>query len=163
MTVSVDGRKIHEAPLPAECDPWLARLHAGAPDRRRAEAQDLGQPGDPRAARSLRPARPDRLARRLLRRSVGGDDPDWDKRGDEIVGRLRADAPGTSQESVLRYNRPLLEDGEIDYEFYLRARQGDGPPRLDRLTFLLEPDGVKIHWMTDAQYDRSGLAPTTPQ
>jgi hypothetical protein len=30
-------------------------------------------------------------------------------------------------------------------------------PALDRLTFLLEPDGVKVHWMTDAQYDRLGL------
>jgi hypothetical protein len=32
-------------------------------------------------------------------------------------------------------------------------------PALDRLVFLLEPDGVKVHWLTDAQYDRSGLSP----
>ena len=32
-------------------------------------------------------------------------------------------------------------------------------PALDRLAFLLEPDGVKIHRLTDAQYERSGLAP----
>jgi hypothetical protein len=25
------------------------------------------------------------------------------------------------------------------------------------LTFLLDPDGVKIHWMTDGRHDRTGL------
>jgi hypothetical protein len=30
---------------------------------------------------------------------------------------------------------------------------------LDRLTFLLEAEGVKIHWLTDGAYERSGLAP----
>ncbi len=30
---------------------------------------------------------------------------------------------------------------------------------LDRLTFLLEADGVKVHWLTNSQYERSGLKP----
>ena len=53
----------------------------------------------------------------------------------------------------------MLEDGEITYEFYYEPGKAMVHPALDRLTFLLEPDGVKIHWMTDAQYDRSGLKP----
>ena len=30
-------------------------------------------------------------------------------------------------------------------------------PALDRLAFLLEPDGVKVHRLTDGAYERSGL------
>jgi hypothetical protein len=29
---------------------------------------------------------------------------------------------------------------------------------LDRLTFLLEPDGVKLHWLTDGPHEKSGVA-----
>jgi hypothetical protein len=91
--------------------------------------------------------------------SVGGDDPDWDQRGDEIVGRPRADVPRSTQESVLRYNRPLLEDGELVYEFFYEPGKTVVHPAIDRLTFMLHPDGIRIHWLTDAQYERSGLNP----
>jgi len=32
-------------------------------------------------------------------------------------------------------------------------------PVLGRTAFLLDPDGVKIHWLTDGAYERKGLAP----
>ena len=55
--------------------------------------------------------------------------------------------------------RSLLEDGELSYEFFHLAGQTHVHPALGRLAFLLEPDGVKLHIVTDAQFDRSGLAP----
>jgi hypothetical protein len=91
--------------------------------------------------------------------SIGVEDPDWEKRGDEIYSRIRTDTASVKQESVLRYNRPLPEDGEIEYEFYHAPGKTTAHPALDLLTFLLEPDGVKVHWLTDAQYERSGLRP----
>src|SRR5262249_15849527 len=30
-------------------------------------------------------------------------------------------------------------------------------PALDRLVFLLEPQGVRIHWLTDGHWDRTGI------
>ncbi len=32
-------------------------------------------------------------------------------------------------------------------------------PVLDRLGFVIEPEGVKIHWLTDGAYERTGLTP----
>jgi hypothetical protein len=32
-------------------------------------------------------------------------------------------------------------------------------PTLGRAAFLLDPDGVKLHWLTSAQYERTGLTP----
>lgn len=92
-----------------------------------------------------------------------------------VSGRLKV-------ENIVRYHRPLLEDGEISYEFYYdpatkipvppdnrRPDLGVNMPQrfvpgktvvhpaLDRLVCLLEPDGVRIHWLTDGRFDRTGL------
>ena len=60
-------------------------------------------------------------------------------------------------ERALHYHRPFLEDGAIEYEFYYEPEKAHVHPMLDRVTFLLEPDGVRLHWLTDGQYDRSGI------
>jgi hypothetical protein len=83
----------------------------------------------------------------------------WEKRGEEVVGRHVDDVTGTHQESVLQYQRPIVEDGTIEYEFDYDPGKSLVHPALDRLTFQLGPDGVKVHGMTDAPYDRTGLAP----
>ena len=89
--------------------------------------------------------------------AANGDNADWDKRGDEIVGRQVGDRPGVKQESLLKYHRPMLEDGQIAYEFYYEPGSVMVHPALDRLAFLLEPDGVKIHPLTDGAFERTGL------
>jgi Protein of unknown function (DUF1583) len=53
----------------------------------------------------------------------------------------------------------MLEDGEIAYEFFHEPGKAIAHPTMDRLAFLLEPDGVKVHRLTDAQHERTGLAP----
>jgi len=89
-----------------------------------------------------------------------GDNADWKKQGEEIVGRKQEDRfAGSRRQSLLKYHRPLLEDGEIEYEFYYEPGKTLVHPALDRLTFLLEPAGVRVHWLTDAQFDRTGLGP----
>ena len=60
------------------------------------------------------------------------------------------------RESLLQYHRPLLEDGEIEYEFFYEPGKAEVHPALDRLVFLLDPKEAKIHWLTDAQFDRTG-------
>ena len=63
------------------------------------------------------------------------------------------------KERLLRYHRPMLEDGTIEYEFYYSPGNILTHPTLDRLAFLLRPDGVRIHWVTDGAHDRSNLSP----
>ena len=110
----------------------------------------------------------------------------WERKGDEILGcslavspsqkakedQMRATGysvsapailPDSKQESLLQYHRPMLEDGQIEYEFFYEPGKLLVHPSLDRLTFLLQPDGVNIHWLTDAQHDRTGLRPDNVQ
>ncbi len=159
MTAFVNGRKVHEAAVIPEGDPWLALFCQSAQS---GGARKIAITGDPRIPEKLNlSALPD-LTGWLgddYGDSVAGDNADWDKRGDEIVGRLIEDIPGARQESVLRYHRPMLEDGQIGYEFYYDPNKVMVHPALDRLVFVLDPEGVKIHWLTDAAYERTGLAP----
>ena len=89
--------------------------------------------------------------------AMSGENADWDKRGEEITGRLREEVPGSKQESLLVYHRPMLEDGQITYEFYYDPGKVMVHPALGRLAFLIETDGVKVHRLTDGAYERSGL------
>ncbi len=179
-TLFLQDRKIVEDTLPGQPDPWLS-LHQMATGN--SGLRNLKLTGTPTVPASLElSALPD-LAGWLgeyYGERMDGDVAAWKKSGDEIVGtnfafdtsnltdrwgnvdtnKLNAAArPGSKQESLLQYHRPMLEDGEMRFEFWYEPGKTTVAPALDRLAFLLEPDGVKIHWLTDAQYDRTGLAP----
>ena len=53
--------------------------------------------------------------------------------------------------------RPLRDGDVLTYEFLYEPGQVMVHPALDRLAFLLEPEGVKVHWMTAGGSDLSGL------
>src|SRR5439155_17424932 len=75
---------------------------------------------------------------------------------------LNAAAERLKIENIIRYHRPMLEDGEVRYEFFYDPDPKVPTivhPALDRLVCLVEPSGVKIHWLTDGRWDRTGLSP----
>jgi hypothetical protein len=76
-----------------------------------------------------------------------------------LVGDLRTNLAGTHKESLLRYHRPMLEDGTIEYEFYYSPGSHDVHPALDRLCFMLKPEGVGVHWATDSGFDATETDP----
>ncbi|HVX15288.1 MAG TPA: DUF1583 domain-containing protein [Pirellulales bacterium] len=157
--VSVNGRKIFEERLPAEPDPWLA---FAADSIYLSEVRNVRVTGTPAVPAELRLSAADNLNAWLAEyyaESVSGDQAQWEKRGEEIVGRKTPEASEGVVESLLQYHRPMFEDGEMRYEFYYQPGEATVAPALDRLAFLLEPAGVDIHWLTDAQHDRTGLRP----
>jgi len=72
----------------------------------------------------------------------------------EIKGRRRPEYAGSSVQKLLRYCRPVAEDGTIEYDFYYKEGEACVHPALDRLAFILDPDGVRIHWITDRRHER---------
>ncbi|HTU17039.1 MAG TPA: DUF1583 domain-containing protein [Gemmataceae bacterium] len=168
-TVYVNGRKMCEDPLPDNADPWLM-LHADYQNT--AGIRNLKISGRPRVPELLSlSALPDLTGWR----SYYGGRP-WQKRGDTIISQgnpaqpsrgAARPQPRTWQEKALHYHRPLLEDGEVEYDFFHEPGKVHGHPALDRLVFLLDPEGVRIHWLTDGAHERTGLSPdnvaTEPQ
>jgi tetratricopeptide (TPR) repeat protein len=159
LRLVINDRTVYEERLPAEPDPWLA-VHVPASNT--GGVRRLTITGRPVIPESLVLAGGADLGGWLADYyppSVFGPTPAWEKRGEEIVGHRDADAPGSDRENLLRYHRPLLEDGAIEYEFYYEPGKALVHPALDRLAFLLEPDGVRVHTLTDGAYERTGLAP----
>ena len=159
MTAYISGRKVHEAPVTPDSDPWLALL---SEDIQTGSVRKITIAGDPQIPEKISLSAQTDLAGWTASEygdTTTGDDPDWDKRGEEITGRMLDDVAGSKRESVLRYHRPMLEDGRITYEFYHEPGKVMAHPALGRVVFLLEPDGVKLHLLTDGAYERSGLAP----
>ncbi len=102
--------------------------------------------------------------------SIGNPDSDWrlvnaskfgesNAEGMILQGDCDPENLGSHQESLLRYQRPMIEDGTISYEFFYEAERFAIHPALDRLAFLVRPEGVSLHTIGDWPYDRTGLDP----
>ena len=76
-----------------------------------------------------------------------------------IVGPRDTRLAGVFKESLLQYQRPLLEDESIEYEFFHEPGKIETNPALNRLAFILHPQGIREHWLTDGRYDRTDVAP----
>jgi hypothetical protein len=154
----VAGRDLEAQTLPPEHDPWLVIRQPGAGS---GGARKLALNGSPAVPERLDLTGPPGLTGWLAtyyEEALTGPNAAWERKGDEIVGRRFDEEAGAKLESVLQYHRPLIEDGVVEYEFFHEPGKTTVHPALDRLTFLLEPAGVRVHWMTDAAYERTGLA-----
>jgi hypothetical protein len=157
-TSSINGIRIHEEAIAVGCDPWLTLHSAGV---RNGAAGDLRITGTPRIPDNLDLLGLAELTGWLADFYEPGQSTDqgpWKKEQDMLLSARRKDLTGTRRQSLIRYHRPLLEDGQIEYEFYYEHGKKLVHPAVDRLTFLLDPNGVRIHWLTDAQFDRTGLS-----
>lgn len=156
-TVFVNGRPVYEQELSPDYDPWLGgrwwwRNRGGVRNFR-----VTGQPQVPDAV--VLSSSPDLSGWVSYHNSWT-----WrfqeDQRGNgQIVSVRRNKLSGSHSESLLAYHRPLIEDGSVEYEFLYNPGRNNVHPALDRLAFMVDPDGVKIHWITDGVFDRTGVPP----
>ncbi len=162
-SISVNGRPVKSDTLPENCDPWLAIRCAG---RSQSGVQDFRITGHPQVVEIVRLSD----SRELTGWIAYHDDPvlnessGWTHVGDPessgwIVGHPNPMVTGMSIESLLRYQRPLVEDGSIEYEFFYEPDAFQTHPALDRLAFILHPSGVKEHWIGDGRHDRTDVDP----
>ncbi len=182
LIISVDGTKVHEQALAGTSDPWLTiTAEAGGA----AAVRNVKVTGSPRIPDAI--SLTDTLNLAGWSAAYYGEPTNrtnaaWEKRGDELTGvrlkppvvnqdvyynnGIRSDEnaektalPGSRWESLLRYPRPIAEKGSIEYEFFDEPGKTMVHPALGRLVFLIGPKGVNLHWLTDAQYERTGLLP----
>jgi len=154
-----NGRLLFEQVLPVDGDPWVGarswhRYHGGIRDVR-----ITGTPEIPNAIRMIHDAEltgwTDYYDVQNFARLTN-----WHFDGVELMGLAVANPENANHERLLRYHRPMIEDGHIEYDFFYQPGRFHVSPVLDRLAFLLDTDAVRIHWCTDGAYDRTGLSPT---
>jgi hypothetical protein len=160
MTVHINGKQAHSERLTLGADPWLA-IQTASPHFN-GNVENLRITGSPVIPKEIDISdSPDLSAWRgdYYGDSIDAPEAIWTRRKEEIVGNLHDNAPGGQRESVLQYHRPLLEDGEFEYEFFYEPGKSEVHPALDRAALLISANGVKVHYLTDGAYDRSGLDP----
>lgn len=60
-------------------------------------------------------------------------------------------------QSHLAYIRPCLSGETVSYEFFYEEGQTTVHPALGRLAFLMQADGVRLHWMTNNEVEWTAL------
>ncbi len=71
---------------------------------------------------------------------------------------MQAASEETVMQSHLAYVRPLQNGETLSYEFFYEEGKSEVHPTLGRMAFLIEAGGVRIHWLTDAGNEWTGLA-----
>lgn len=82
---------------------------------------------------------------------------------DEIHGRLQVGSGSRKRESFLKYSRPMLEDGEFEYEFFYEKDSFEAHPVIGKTAFMLSDEAVQVHPLTNGFSDQSGNTPDTLQ
>ncbi len=169
-TTSISGRTIHQQPIADSADPWVAirtnyRIQGGV--------DNLRISGNPVIPDSLEMIDSEELLGWYDYFQAPGktDHPlaNWSAEiGTEIgssVIREISDPQvtrlpnGSHDEHLLRYMRPMVENGTIEYEFWYEPGKTMAHPALGRNCFLIREDGVGLHRLTDGRFDRSELRP----
>ena len=155
LAVYFNGRLIREEVLPSGHDPWLGiRNHW----ERAGAVRDIrisGQPAIPETIALL--ASDISVWLPYYGETIGASGFAWQLVDGELTGQKRSGGLTNDNERLLHYHRPMLEDGAIEYEFFYEPGQTFVHPAMDRLVFLLEPGGARLHWATHGKYDQTGL------
>lgn len=162
-TMFINGRLVQTDRLPERHDPWIGirswfRSHAMVRDVRITGSPVIPDAVDLSASEDL----PGWYS--YHGEVVGSQGSAWQfvkdaQHSGEIFGPKQTWFRGTNFESLLQYHRPLAEDGFVAYDFYYEPGRSNTSPAVDRLAFLLDRDDVGIHWITDSEYDKTGLPP----
>ena len=169
-TTWMNGRLIHQQPLPQSDSPWLG---VRTNYRVRGGVDDLRITGEPII--------PERISMVDSPQLLGWYDyyqspyispariGDWEVSIDHGLGderqvtishpRMPQLPSGSHAEQLLRYLRPFAEDGTIAFEFFYQPGQTAAHPALGRSVFLLIDQGVKLHELTDGRFERTDLRP----
>ena len=168
-TTFVNGRDIYQQQHNDRSDPWLSIHSWWLTNGSVKNLRVLGDPVIPDEVKLITPDLAGWVA--YFDESVGGQNADWfaiasrgagvepDDASMELLSRRRLDREGTFSQSLLRYHRPMIEDGTIEYEFFYQPGQSLVHPTLDRLSLMLSPTSVDVHWITDGRHDATSLGP----
>ncbi|MBI1310891.1 DUF1583 domain-containing protein [bacterium] len=156
-TISLNGRTLSEHPVTEENHPWVALRGVSSSHGAFRNVRIDGDPVIPEQVDLIRSSSLSEWTAPLATAtSTAGL---WRIANGEIVGNLHPEDAGTVAESLLTYCRPMLEDGEIEFEFLYEPSRAGVSPAIGRTVFLIEADGVRLHRVTNGRFERSDLGP----
>jgi len=164
VTTFTNGVQIHEENMEGTPSPWIVlQSHMATNEATIRNLRIVGTPEIPAAISlvdmsGLSAWRADIYAESHSVQS-GDENSAWLRTGDEIVGKLRRNVSASPSESLLMYQRPMLENGEIEFESFWTRGEVEVHPAVGKSAFLIQPGGVQLHTLTNAQFETRDLMP----
>ncbi|MEM8666909.1 MAG: DUF1583 domain-containing protein [Planctomycetota bacterium] len=145
--------------------PWFGLRSSGA---KRPVFRNLKLTGDPIIPREVRLLEGDQLRGwqagffdesqpSFHSMDTGIDSVDWSLTSGVLVGSTSTQESNRSKPGLLQYQRPLLENESVQYEFLFEDASSLVHPTIGRLAFLLESGGARVRWITTGDSEWSGL------
>ncbi|MHB0959710.1 MAG: DUF1583 domain-containing protein [Pirellulaceae bacterium] len=154
---------------PSPTTPWLALFARSTRSTAWCNLQITGDPQipaevplvcDDRMEGWMSPIYRERLPRQIIATDSQGvatvlDKPDpvdcdWTTREGVLHGRsVRTAGTKVTSQAWLTYHRPLRSGDTISYEFLYKPGETMVYPSIGRIATILEPDLVRLHWITD--------------
>ncbi|MCA9048161.1 MAG: DUF1583 domain-containing protein [Planctomycetaceae bacterium] len=164
-TTFTNGVMIHEHTFAGAPDPWLLiQAHSAANYGAVSNFRILGTPEIPSEIDLLNidgmaSWRADVYSEWFRTEADSDNNPNlpWKRNNDELTGRIAENTASEFRESLILYQRPMLEDGVIEFETWYEPGTFEVHPALGRHAFLLTPEGIRLHQLTNAQYETSDL------
>ncbi len=151
----IAGQLVDTRPVPDSMSPWIGFRNSW---NNAGEIRNVVISGDPEIPRQLN------LSGSLVDHWQRYDghllaDGSWTCADDEIRHPKSQQAAGSADEQWLYALRPMLEDGDILYDFFYEPGVSLVHPALDRWAMILSPDGVGLHVITDDGHGPPGEDP----
>ena len=152
-SIYISGRLIHQFEVPSDGFPWVAIHHIPAQFGGVRDVRISGQPTIPQKL-------PLDFAYSGAWRSYYEVGPKsqhyfWRFTNGEAHGERAPRIPGSGFERLLYYQRPMRDGDSIEYEYFYVPGQLEVHPALDRAAFVIQPDNVGFHRITDGWFDRT--------
>ncbi len=156
-TTYVNGLQVHRESPNHDVSPWIA---IRSDNRRDGGIRNLRITGNPTIPDEIPLLTGSDLSSwsAYFNASVGAASGGWIQRDGVLESDMSA-LPGRQVERLLQYQRPMFEDGTIDYEFFYEPGQYHTYPAIGQVAFLLDADGVKLHQVTNGEFERTDLDP----
>jgi hypothetical protein len=163
LRLFLNGRLVSDEPLGPNRSPWIGFHSCWWAEAAMRNVLISGSPRIPDAV-AMSESPPMEEWRSYFHQSVGFEGASWccSRNADghsEIIGRRATEIGETPCESVLHYVRPLRDGDRVEYDFYCDESTEPAHPVLGSTAYVIRPEGVMIHEVTNAEFEQRELSP----
>ncbi|QDT09072.1 DUF1583 domain-containing protein [Stieleria marina] len=142
VSVWWNGRLVQQYSVTQDCDPWLSMRNSWMDKSRFRNVRITGNPTIPTKINLLSGS--DLRSWKSFHSSDSWRQTDGAD-GELVSDRIAEFRSGVYAPSLLYYHRPVLEDGEIGYEFFYELQTSIVHPAIGDTVLLIDESSVRLH------------------
>lgn len=161
VTTWTNGVQVYQHTFPSPPDPWVVlQSHDVNFESRIENLRITGQPEIPEKLDLIGVGASQGWRADFYGEEIEfNDNAQWQFQGDKLTGPAKQNVPYAEDlESFIRYQRPMLEDGVVEYEFWYSAGKADVHPTIAGDALIVQ-DGkpLEVHRLTNLSSETKNL------